>query len=162
MPDGERREVMRVLVEAGGAHAHQLRLLGRLLQRKWRAPRSYAQWAVSAALRECRLLAKPWPQAPATQPNKLLVALRGELFRTGGWLSRDTGGGLAEQQAVYESLERYVLQPLVRAGWEVTLVVDASFKADERGAREAAVRAACARLGARDVRVDAPMCDTRV
>ena len=38
MPDGERCEVMRLLVEAGGAHAHQLRLLGRLLQRKWRAP----------------------------------------------------------------------------------------------------------------------------
>ena len=99
MPDHERREVMRLLSKAGGAHADLVGLMGRLLWRKWRAPHSYVRWAVLAALRACHLRAKPWPQAPPPRPNKLLVVLRGEAFRTGGWLSRDTGGALADQQA---------------------------------------------------------------
>ena len=99
MPEHERREVMRLLTKAGGAHADLVGLLGRLLRRKWRAPHSYVRWAVLAALRACHLRARPWPQAPPPRPNKLLVVLRGEAFRTGGWLSRDTGGALADQQA---------------------------------------------------------------
>ena len=165
MPDHERREVMRLLTKAGGAHADLMGLMGRLLWRKWRAPHSYVRWAVLAALRACHLRAKPWPQAPPPRPNKLLVVLRGEAFRTGGWLSRDTGGDLAGQQAVYDSLAKYALLPLKAAGWEVTLVVDASFgvvkDAVHMGSREGAVRASCATLGAQHVRLNAPMCETQ-
>ena len=163
VPDHERRAVMRLLLQAGGAHGHPIRLLGRLLGRKWRAPQDYARWALRAALRSCRLCAKPWPKTPPSRPNTLLVVLRGEAFRTGGWLSRDTGGALADQQAVYDGVARYVLLPLARAGWDVTLVVDASFGVgkDGRGEREVAVRAACAALGARHVRLNAPMSDTQ-
>ena len=93
------------------------------------------------------------------------MVLRGEAFRTGGWLSRDTGGDLAGQQAVYDSLAKYALLPLKAAGWELTLVVDVSFavaKDDAQlGLREEAVRASCAVLGASHVRVNAPMCATQ-
>ena len=116
-------------------------------------------------LRACQLHARSWTSEPPPRPTKLLVVLRGEAFRTGGWLSRDTGGDLAGQQAVYDSLAKYALLPLKAAGWEVTLVVDVSFavaKDDAQlGVREDAVRASCAVLGASHVRVNAPMCPTQ-
>jgi hypothetical protein len=65
---------------------------------------------------------------------------------------------VAEQEEVYESVRQHAVRPLLRAGWDVALLVDASFQdAAGDGTREQALRSACTKLGARHVRLNAPM-----
>ena len=54
------------------------------------------------------------------------LVVRGEIFRVGNMLSRDTSGSAATQLQIFSSVRSYVMEPLMRLGWIVHAYADVS------------------------------------
>eukprot|EP00963_Diacronema_lutheri_P011170 scaffold1328_cov375-Pavlova_lutheri.AAC.21 len=64
--------------------------------------------------------------------SRLLLILRGEVFRHGNQFTRDTLGDPKEQLLALHKFKERVVQPLTKLGWDTTVVADVVVSDDSR------------------------------